>query len=244
MLNKLLFWKKQNIIEFYCHPDHFGVIPEPKMAAKDSPKWFKKLGLVTEDGHRDNFGAPAQTAKHCKPLVDAFSCGFTIHTAGDVRIQTNHDCSKIVVTNPPILKVVEFHMSSQVGGNSSLKKNHGDPLKFINYWNIKTAPGWSTLFIPPVNNFELPFTCLSGMVDTDLYDRTVNFPAIWHIPNYDGTIPAGTPLVTAIPIKRKSFNKRPIVRKMTNQEFHAAEKTALIQQTRNHYYTENIWVKK
>jgi hypothetical protein len=78
------------------------------------------------------------------------------------------------------------------------------------------------------------------MVDTDKYPKEVNFPAVWHTPNFDDIIPAGTPLVTAIPFKRNSFPKKPNVRKMEPIEAENIGKLQQAQGTRRHVYTEEL----
>jgi hypothetical protein len=241
-LRKLKFWEKP-IIEFYCHPDLEDVIPEPRPAVKYLPEWFKDLS-PTHGDERDAFGNKNMTAKRCLPLLDGMSLGFVIPLAGDLHIRSNHNNSQIEITNPPALKVCEFHNSDQVGGPNAIKQKHGNPLKFLNWWVIKTAPGWSTLFIPPMNNFEQPFTCLAAMVDTDKYPKEVNFPATLNITDADIHIPAGTPLMTVIPIKRDSFDKKANVRKMTRQEMKEIDKISRRQNTRTHHYTYELRVKK
>lgn len=240
-------WKRifgNDVIEFYCHPDVEDIIPQPKPAIKNMPEWFKDLA-PSHEGQRDPFGNKPMTAKKCLPLIDAMSLGFTLPLCGDIHVRTNHNCSQIEVTNPPGLKVCEFHNAEQVGGPAAFGMKHGNPLKFINYWVIKTAPGWSSLFVPVLNHFDRPFTCLSGLVDTDNYPKEVNFPAAWLVPDYDDSIPAGTPLVTVIPIKRNSFNnKRALVRKMTEKEKKKIGKMSRVQNTRSHYYTHELRVKK
>ena len=233
-----------DVIEFYCHPNLEGLIPEPKPAIKNLPDWFKDLNQV-HGGHRDAFGNEPMTAKKCLPLIDAMSLGFTIPLCGDIHVRSNHNCSQIEVTNPPGLKVCEFHNADQVGGPSGFGMNHGNPLKFINYWIVKTAPGWSSLFIPTMNHFDRPFVCLSGLVDTDKYPKEVNFPAAWLVPDYDDAIVSGTPLVTVIPIKRNSFNnKKAKVRKMSKKEMKKIGQIQSIQNIRSHYYTYELRVKK
>jgi hypothetical protein len=153
---------------------------------------------------------------------------------------SNDDCSIIKVKNPPGLHLCEFHDLNQVGG----KKAPGapaKPLKFINHWVIKTAPGWSTLIMPLINDIQAPlFTCLSGLVDTDKYPKCINFPAIWHACNYDGILSAGTPLVVAIPIKRDSISRKPNIRKMTQREFNQIKTLDKRQQSRRHVYTNEL----
>jgi hypothetical protein len=249
MFNFKKFWGN-DIIEFYCHPSLKGIIPEPRPARKDLPPWFKNLApICSEDGgedFRDSFGNKAMSAKKCLPLLDGMSLGFTIPIGGDVHVRSNHDNSQISVVNPPGGVVFcEFHRSSQVGGPNAIKSKHGNPLKFINHWIIKTAPGWSTLFVPPLNNFEQPFTCLSALVDTDVYPKEVNFPALLNIKDADEHIPAGTPLVTAIPIKRDVFDiKKTPIKEMSDKEFENIGKIGFIQNTRAHYYTHELRIKK
>lgn len=239
------FWSNE-IIEFYCHPNLKDVIPEPRPARKDLPSWFKNLSPTCDSDERDAFGKPVMSAKKCLPLLDGMSLGFTIPLGGDIHIRSNHDNSQINVINPPgNIVFCEFHNSSQVGGPNAIKLKHGNPLKFINHWIIKTAPGWSTLFIPPLNNFEQPFTCLSALVDTDVYPKEVNFPAVLNIRDADETISAGTPLVTAIPIKRDVFDlRKPLIRDISDKEFEKIHKMSLIQNTRSHYYTHELRLKK
>lgn len=238
------FWQKQPIIEFYCHPSLEGVIPEPKSAVKNLPEWFKHLptNLPLEFG-RDEYGNPKMTAKKCLPLLDAMSYGYTIPLCGDVRIMTNHDCSKIEFKEGKSFPVVSFHDVRQIGERSA-PGFPANPIKFLNHWIIKTAPGWSTLFLPPINHLNEHFTCLAGIVDTDKYPKEVNFPAIWHTKNFDGSLAAGTPLVTAIPIKRDTFDKKPYIRKMSDKEMAQIDKMQKIQGSRSHYYTHELREKK
>ncbi len=234
-----------DVMEFYCHPDFEDIIPEPRPAVKYLPKWFKDLAPTFDAGKRDVFGNPTMTAKKCLPMLDAMSLGFTIPLGGDLHVTTNHNCTQIELKNPPAFAVAEFHDAGQVGGKSAFGFKHGNPIKFINRWVIKTKPGWSTLFIPPMNHFDAPFRCLAGYVDTDAYPKEVNFPGAWLVPDFDGSVPAGTPLVTAIPVKRNSFNnKKPKVRKMTDSERERIKKIQKAQESRTHHYTWELRKRK
>lgn len=240
----LKFWKfwGNDVIEFYCHPSLKGVIPEPRPAVKNFPNWF--TSLPSEDpNERDMFNTPTMTAKKCFPLLDAMSLGFSIPLCGDVHVITDDDNNTIECRDPPGLHLVEFHSLSQVGGRTA-PGYPLPPVKFINHWVIKTAPGWSTLFVPPLNHFNTHFTCLSGLVDTDNYPKEVNFPAVWHTPGFDGVVRSGTYLVTAIPIKRNSFNKKPKIRDMNQDEFKLIGNLTTQQNIRKHVYTEELRAKK
>lgn len=212
-------FKKRPIIEFMCLPEFEDSIPEPTLASKKVPDWFKKIDVELEY-RRDQFGAKAFTAKKCVPMLDAFTTGFIIPVQFEINVITNHDLSIMKVTDSRGLHGVEgfsHHDSSQLGGKN---QPHWPsiPIKFHNKWIIKTAPGWSTLFVPPLNHFNENFEAMSGIVHTDDYINTVNFPCIWKKPNFDGRVKVGTPLVQVIPFKRTSKNSD-FIRKITENEF-------------------------
>ena len=235
---KLFPFFKSELIEFYCEPQYFGVIPEPVPAYKLMPDWFKKIAPATNKS-RDHFGALGQTAKKCMPLVDGMSMGFIIPLFGDVNIRTNGDCSLIEAGGNALGNPVEFHNIDQLGGKTS-PSYPGPAIKFINRWVIKTAPGYSTLFIPPINHMDPRFTCLSALVDTDEYPKEVNFPAVWHINNYDAILPAGTPLITCIPVKRSDVPRTAPIREMSKKEANEIEKIHLKQVSRRSVYTNEL----
>lgn len=235
-------FKKKPIIEFYCHPNFEGIIPEPKPASKFIPDWYKSIPPTLDSKDRQN--RPNLTAKKCLPMLDAMTAGYVIPLAGDLGLKSSEDCNTIEVFNPPEIRLAEFHSLHQLGPKAPGMP--APPVKFINPWIIKTAPGWSTLIIPLVNSsLENPhFTCLGGLVDTDKYAKEINFPAIWHTPNFDDYIPAGTPLVVAIPVKRDAITNSSLVRSMTKEEFLNIEAIRKKQVSRVHVYTQELREKR
>ena len=235
-------FKKKPIIEFYCHPNFEGIIPEPKPASKFIPEWYKSIPPTLDS--KDHQNRPNLTAKKCLPMLDAMTAGYVIPLAGDLGLKSSEDCNTIEVFNPPEIRLAEFHSLHQLGPKAPGMP--APPVKFINPWIIKTAPGWSTLIIPLVNSsLENPhFTCLGGLVDTDKYAKEINFPAIWHTPNFDDYIPAGTPLVVAIPVKRDAITNSSLVRSMTREEFLNIEAIRKKQGSRVHVYTQELREKR
>lgn len=235
-------FKKKPIIEFYCHPNFEGIIPEPKPASKFIPEWYKSIPPTLDT--KDHQNRPNLTAKKCLPMIDAMTAGYVISLAGDLGLKSSEDCNTIEVFNPPEIRLAEFHHLDQLGPKAPGMP--APPVKFINPWIIKTAPGWSTLIIPLVNSsLENPnFTCLGGLVDTDRYTKEINFPAIWHTPNFDDYIPAGTPLVVVIPVKRDAITNSSLVRSMTKKEFTNIEEIRKKQVSRVHVYTQELREKR
>lgn len=237
----MILFKKDSNIEFYCFEDVEHMLrgaPEPKAASKYIPDWFKKVKPQMSDS-RDHFGGEMLTVKKCLPVLDSMCLGYIIPMQADCSIVTNYNLSHMEIVGNPRLHSMEFHTVDQVGG-STYPGFPGKPVKFINNWVIKTAPGWSVMITSPMNHFNPDFTCFSAVVDTDRYPKQINFPAMWHTPNFDGVIRAGTPLVQVIPFKRKSFPKNPKIRKITKKERKLISDMTDIQHCRNHYYTQEL----
>ena len=81
-------------------------------------------------------------------------------------------------------------------------------VKYMTPWIIETDPGYSAIFLPPINRLEIPIVPLVGLVDTDTYFNNVNIPFIHTAMLPDEkkhVIPAGTPICQVIPFKREEW---------------------------------------
>ena len=76
--------------------------------------------------------------------------------------------------------MVSNHSAFQVAGNPYEPR---PPMKFHNYWTVRTAPGWSSLFVPALNRPNGVVELLSGVVDTDAFETPVNFPFVATAPD-------------------------------------------------------------
>lgn len=243
MFDRLISVFKTPVIEFMCEERYYGVIPEPIPAKKALPSWFKSIPGYMENRDSQTWQR-GMTAKKCLPMIDAMSVGFIMPLFADQVIKSNHDCSVIEIgpTSTMFPKVIERHGIEQVGNNTALFKT--DPIKFINPWIIKTAPGWSTLFVPCLNQLETRFTVLSGLVDTDKYPKQVNFPGTWNVPDFYDVLPAGTPLITAIPMRRSEIITKAPVRAMNEKDHRVWNRIHMSQQSRKHHYTHELREKR
>ena len=245
---KLFSLFKTPIIEFLCEEKYYNAIPEPEPAYKNFPEWYKKIPPFCSQELRGPNGGPMMTAKKCMPMIDAMSLGYVIPFMMDQYIKT--DTRGFHIDHGPALHDfgpgLEFHELQQVRSkdNADGPFKHSRPIKFINPWVVKTAPGWSTLFIQSINTMEDRFQLLGGLVDTDKYPKQVNFPGKWIKPLYDGYIRAGTPMMTAIPIKRDNLTKDYTVRKMNKDEFDLINTLTKKQMSRENVYTNELRVKK
>ena len=108
---------------------------------------------------------------------------------------------------------------------------------------MKTPPGWSTLFVPPLNRVNEYFEPMSGVVETDKYLEFVNFPSFLKQTGTTFIIPRGYPVVQAIPFKR-GFSRKADIRAMTPKE---SDALGLLRQKRTSHpsiYRETMWERK
>ena len=106
----------------------------------------------------------------------------------------------------------DLHDVKQVLGSPHVEKNKQLPfLKILNPWIIKTPPGYSCLFVPPLNNIDDRFSIIPGIVDTDTFSNEINFPIVINgdkYPTLDTIIKKGTPYVQVIPFKRDKWKMK------------------------------------
>jgi hypothetical protein len=193
------------------------VIAEPVPARTVQPGWFKKLpGLDRDALSATNNGL---TVKRCVPFLDALSVGWIIPLAASVRLEITDGGRNVQAGWEFDREMVSTHNAHQAAGNPWEPR----PLmKFHNPWSIRTPPGWSCLFVPPLNRPSDVIEVLSGVVDTDGYVAPVNFPFVAVGDDGVHTLPKGTPLVQVIPFERADGRLEGEVR--SEREHEAAER--------------------
>ncbi|MDX3974556.1 DUF6065 family protein [Shinella sp.] len=192
-----LLKRPQPRLTFLCRKEDEGVIPAPVRAKTALPDWFRKLPAIDETQvSPTNSGI---TVKRCMPFLDAMATGWVIGLAASVRMDIS-DGGKTVDCGWDFDRtLVSNHASHQVAGNP---REPLPPCKFHNYWTIRTPPGWSCLFVPPLNRPNGVFEVVAGVVDTDTYQSEIHFP--FFATGEDGLhmLERGTPIVQVIPFRR------------------------------------------
>jgi hypothetical protein len=194
---KIKFIKTEDTIE-----DRYS----PKPADKDVPFWYKKSPSFT-NGKKMPYldGTMSSTVKRCMPVFDAMTAGYLIYSFCDISITqtvSQETGEPLPVYSWPTGNPIGFHPVSQAEFHPA---NNGFSYpKWNSIWGIKTPPGYSCLFVTPFHR-DLPFTILPGVVDTDKYYNPVNFPFVLNNSNFEGIIPAGTPIAQVFPFKRENW---------------------------------------
>jgi hypothetical protein len=246
------------VIEFTTHEDYFKCNEDFPVPIKlNIPEWFKKLKTSEIN----------QTIKSCIPFLDSLTTGYSLKMPQDFYINHNVDSldnkgEKIKdsfcqfpmhqVQSLLFAKSLNFntfkdtHPTSQLEGSPFIEKNKNLPFyKILNPWFIKTPPGYSCLFVPPLNNTDDRFSIISAIVDTDTFSREINFPIVINGDKYpvlETTIKKGTPYVQVIPFKRDNW-KMSIKPKKQNELTHRKifYELEIFQRYKNKYWSKKLW---
>lgn len=215
-MGKRIF-NSSNEIVFYQSPElKYKISKEyyPVPASSLVPDWYKQIQTywppIAGHGEIPSKATDRQntlTIKRCMPVFDALSSGYLIvtHTELDVwyddKKQWNINWAfagfdKVITHHPP----TQFY-------NYKNKQHEVAAPKFDNPWVIRTEPGVSCLFIPPLHRPDTGIKIIEGVVDTDKYPNAVAFP-FWLDEGFQGLIPAGTPIAQVIPFRRESFKMK------------------------------------
>ena len=173
----------------------------PILARKLIPQWYKELeSYMNGEKKPDDKGTTTATIKKCIPVFDAITAGYLILSPADVYVSQKEGVPFYTWAN---YGLISFHPVEQAPNHPN-RNGHIEYPKWNNPWAIKTPKGYSCLFTAPKHRDNV-FTILDGIVDTDNYSATVNFPFVLNDTTFEGLIPAGTPIAQVIPFKRDSF---------------------------------------
>jgi len=246
MLESRINFSTENILE-----DEKNIRPIP--AKMNIPEWFKELQHTPTK----------QTIKGCMPFLDALSAGYLLRLSQDFILQHNQEIDKKEPQTAlvPALRQghenaqqlnmnvgPEAHAQVQLEGSPLLEKNKKFPIhKFLNCWYIKTPPGYSCLFVPPLNNADDRFEIISGIVDTDVFPGRINFPFVvngYKYPKLDTVLKQGTPYVQVIPFKRQRWKMNLSFLETKDAPKRNLKNTFKFHSKLYHVYKTRFWNKK
>lgn len=185
--------------------DVLGVAEEykPRPTKTFIPKWYKETEATYEDKSQTLGYSP--TIKKCIPILDTLTTGYIIPLFSDLvyKLGDEHEPDFFYHTS---FHALSWHSRKQVHKHPKVANSEFRVPKITNPWSIKTPKGISCLILPPLNNPNPYLEILPAIVDTDMYDVTINFPFTMkeNVP-YGTIIPAGTPIVQVIPFLRQKW---------------------------------------
>jgi hypothetical protein len=178
-------------------------------AKKYIPDWFKQMpaSLLKIDNTTEDF-----TAKRCIPFTDSFMLGYIQELPCDVIVmydgynkENNTDIIKYSWSGPirPMSTREEDFKSRRV--LPDFDGYYKAEFHWNTFWEPETPEGYSTLYLHPLNRYDLPFITLNGVIDTDKWSISGPIPFMIK-KGFEGIIPAGTPIYQTVFIKREVWN--------------------------------------
>jgi hypothetical protein len=186
----------------------------PQPAKNYLPDWYKaipryknnKNEFVSSGGGKEK--RPNLTVKACVPFMDALFTGYILETWCDIYIKKNQDTVEFNWSLEPEIMTSRKDMFSKDFNIN----NYFYPYEFVwqLHWVPKMPLGYSMMYTHPLNRMDLPFYTLTGIMDNDHFFK---FRGPGNVPFYiangfEGIIPAGTPMIQMIPIKRDSWQSQ------------------------------------
>lgn len=165
------------------------------------PSWFR------------NIGKHPGSLRRCAGTVDLLAAGVTLPAWTNFRFRPSNDGTWETGADdfgPPAgigaIQGFPYESTGSCPVTSIRQIETGQYPKLVNPWRIETAPGWSTLLIPPYWEPNEDYDVLPAIVHTDYY-HTLNIVLnIKAKSNF--SIKFGTPLLQLIPFKRSGdFSK-------------------------------------
>jgi hypothetical protein len=233
--------KKIKVMPILSDLDGYDIYPVP--AISKIPDWFKKVQpYYGEDNKPYPEHEPLNmTVKKCIPFLDALTYGYMLTTPADILVSKNSDGSHSLKWNAPF-KLTSNHLLDQVEGVPFPENLAMDQVwKWENIYRIKTPRGYSILITHPLQRWDLPFYSLNGIVDSDKYSAQINVPFLFK-KDFEGIIPAGTPIAQIIPFKRDDWSLEVKPWKYNLYKFIKTERS--MQARSKTGYKKQFWQKK
>ena len=197
-------------IEFRTYNEESYTYFRP-VAAKDyQPEWWKKMKIRVD--HR---GRMTQTIRSCPSMQDWLTMGYYIIATADIPVRNGKqwdwpDGSEDFQTVEDSENQSKSHPRAQLQDSISYMGDDApvnDAFKISSYWNMKTPPGYSVLFLDPFLFTNKYFACWQGVIDTDGFNSNLDNGQIIFYPKvkHSFVIPAGTPVVQIFPFKREEW---------------------------------------
>ena len=160
------------------------------------PDWFKKLN------------AEEQHLKRCQGTQDFLNTGMTLRLPCDVRIRKNafstgwearYDTQEEIQG----LGVESFgyEQTGPIPATNGRAVETGNWIKILNPWEIKTAPGWSSMILPVLWEQDRRWNLVPGVVHTDFYHH-MNWVLNIFTDEDEFVIPMGTKIAHIITFPR------------------------------------------
>lgn len=241
-------FKKKNVFEHCSYFEDQELSPAIQPIKNFVPDWYKKSARYTKktiDGKTikisineiDSFPIEAGV-KYCVPFLESLLVGYALPLPFEIMVKQTENGPVISWNNDePDFAPVGKREDNEVN-LIPVPSGYSDSHFVWLTKNIMNIPkGFSVLLGHPLNRFDLPFITLSGIIDsTILHEGQLPF---FIKKDFEGVIPAGTPIAQIIPFKKENWTS-----KLNVELRKSAQKTALRSKVARLWYKNNVYQKK
>lgn len=214
----------------------------PSPAKKDVPKWFSESSRYWFPENKDSL-----SFKACPALVDAFLSGYLLKTPCDIYINKktiNDNYTHIESLSISIERGYEDFIGARPDMVGFPKPNGFDKhFHWYPNWMPGLEPGYSALYLHPLNRFDLPFITVSGIIDNDKMDTPGLMPFFLK-EGFEGLIPKGTPYVQVIPFKREEWDSEEKMYSLTEIQDRHEYQANKFRVPEGGAYKKKVWSRK
>lgn len=221
--------------------------PEP--ISKTLPDWYRKadrFAMNPETGEpieRPDSGGKIPTWKACPAVFDVMGSGYTYKTPCDIEFfeDAAGDIHGKVLDSRHQDFLMDRVPLSHFAHPQGYHKKH---FAWWPDWAVELPEGYSALYTPPLNRFELPFLTMSGIVDNDKVVLPGTMP-FFFLKGVTGVLPAGTPYAQIFPFKREHWESEIDV-SLTQPEMSAKnlENSARFRKPDGGVYLKEVWQRR
>jgi hypothetical protein len=184
-----------------------STVPFPKPAKLFMPDWYKNIKMFENKTPKYNDTEINNlTVKSCASFNDALNFGYIQETWCDIYFEQDKNGKfKYVFSHEPLIFSHLDHVKTFEFDDNHLPED----FFWLRYWAPKVPSGYSVLITHPLNRMDLPFTVTSGVIDADVFYHTNPGRIPFQMKkNFNGIIPAGTPMFQIIPFKRDNWKTK------------------------------------
>ena len=188
----------------------FPYIEIMKPAKNYIPAWYAKTQMFLGGKMQFTKTGVNPALRACVPFLDPFLTGYMAVTICDILVEQRVD-GPMLRWPGQSAEIEDFWTPLEARGpeiSAPMPVPNGYSDKHFVWHNphlIKTPKDYSILVTHPLNQYDLPFFTLSGIIDTDKDLLSSGRIPFFVKEGFEGVVPKGTPIYQVIPIKRDKW---------------------------------------
>jgi hypothetical protein len=218
----------------------------PRPTSKSLPDWYTSADRFYKGPNGDSYigpdGGKVPTWKACPAIYDILTTGYVYRTPCDIEffIDEKQEISAKVLDPKYIDFIQERPAMPQFKAPLGYHEKH---FAWFPDWGVEAPEGYSVLYSPPYDRYDLPFLTTSGIIDNDKVGMPGSMP-FFVSKSWTGTIKAGTPYSQMMPFKRENWDSEYVLNSGLAISKKSIENSAKYRVPNGGVYLKDVWEKR